>query len=86
MPIKTIALVIFLIIIASLGNALFNLVRNKDPEHSRKTLNALTIRISLSLILLLGLILAYTNGFFQPQGLGARIEQVRSQPVENTTR
>ena len=79
MSIKTIVLFVFIIIIVSLGNALFNLVRNKDPEHSQKTLRALTIRIGLSLALLISLIVAYANGFLQPTGLGARIEQIRSQ-------
>ena len=79
MSIKTIALIVFLVIIASLANALFNLVRTRDPEHSLKTARALTWRISLSLLLVLGLILAYAGGVFQPHGLGARIEQVRAQ-------
>jgi|GEM_PF-384295 len=83
MSIKTIVLIVFIIIIISLGNALFNLVTNKDPEHSKKTLRALTIRIGLSLALLIGLIVAYANGFLQPTGLGARIEQIRSQAGES---
>lgn len=81
MPIKTIVLFIFITIIASLGHALFNLVRNKDPEHSKKTLRALTIRIGLSLALLIGIIIAFANGILQPSGIGARIEQIRSQTV-----
>lgn len=82
MLIKTIATVAFIAIIASLGTALFNLVRNKDPEHSRKTLRALTVRISLSLLLLIGLIVAYSAGVFQPQGIGARIEQIRANQTQ----
>ncbi|MEY4210313.1 MAG: hypothetical protein RLZ92_692 [Pseudomonadota bacterium] len=82
MLIKTIATVAFIAIIASLGTALFNLVRSKDPEHSRKTLRALTVRISLSLLLLIGLIAAYSAGIFQPQGIGARIEQIRANQAQ----
>ena len=82
MLIKTIAIVAFIAIIASLGTALFNLVRSKDPEHSRKTLRALTVRISLSLLLLIGLIAAYSRGLFQPQGIGARIEQIHAKQAQ----
>jgi H+/Cl- antiporter ClcA len=89
MLITTIAIVAFIAIIASLGTALFNLVRSKDPEHSRKTLRALTVRISLSLLLLIGLIVAYSTGLFQPQGIGARIEQIHAKqaqaPQDNAT-
>jgi|694.fasta_scaffold19643_7 H+/Cl- antiporter ClcA len=84
MLIKTIAIVAFLAIIASLGTALFNLVRSKDAEHSRKTLRALTVRISLSLLLLIGLIVAYNAGLFQPQGIGARIEQIHAKQAQTT--
>lgn len=84
MLIKTIAIVAFVAIIASLGTALFNLVRSKDPEHSRKTLRALTVRISLSLLLLIGLIVAYSAGVFQPQGIGARIEQIHAKQAQAT--
>ncbi|MFM8341698.1 MAG: twin transmembrane helix small protein [Methylomonas sp.] len=84
MLIKTIAIVAFIAILASLGTALFNLVRNKDPEHSRKTLRALTVRISLSLLLLIGLIVAYSTGLFQPQGIGARIEQIHTKQAQAT--
>lgn len=82
MLIKTIATVAFIAIIASLGTALFNLVRNRDPEHSRKTLRALTVRISLSLLLLIGVIVAYSSGLFQPQGIGARIEQIHAKQAQ----
>lgn len=88
MLIKTLAITAFLVIIASLGNALFNLARSNDPEHSRKTVRALTIRISLSLLLMIGLIVAHSLGLFDATGIGARIEAIHMQqsPSQSDTK
>lgn len=75
MTLKTIAIVIFIAILASLGSALFQLVRHRDEEHSQKTAKALTYRIALSLILFILLFVAFATGLFQPSGIGARIQQ-----------
>lgn len=75
MTIKTVAVVIFIAILASLGSALFHLVKRGDEEHSRKTAQALTYRIGLSLVLFILLFVAYATGLFQPSGIGARIQQ-----------
>lgn len=87
MTIKTIAVVIFIAILASLGSALFHLVKRGDEEHSRKTAKALTYRIGLSLILFVLLFVAFATGLFQPSGIGARIQQAHelssNQPVAN---
>lgn len=85
MSIKSIVLIGFIFIILSLANALYNLVSNKDPEHSRKTLRALTTRILMSILLIIGLIIAYANGLLEPTGIGARIEQFRTQSHPTAT-
>jgi len=74
MSIKFIALVIFGGIVLSLGIALFHLVKGKDAEESRKTAQALTFRIGLSLALFILLFLAYVTGLFHPGGIGTRMQ------------
>lgn len=75
MTLKTVAVVIFIAILASLGSALFHLVKRGDEEQSRKTARALTYRIGLSLVLFILLFVAYATGLFQPSGIGARMQQ-----------
>ena len=75
MTIKTIAIVIFIAIIASLGSALFHLVKRGDAEQSQKTARALTYRIALSLGLFILLFLALATGLFRPSGIGVRMQQ-----------
>jgi hypothetical protein len=79
MPIKTLAIIFFLFIIASLGIALFHLVTGKDVAQSEKTLKALTYRIGLSVLLFILLFIAFEAGLFQPHGIGARIAQHNSE-------
>ncbi len=78
MTIKIVAVVIFIAILASLGSALFHLVKREDTEQSAKTAKALTYRIGLSLVLFFLLFLAYATGMIQPSGIGARINQVHA--------
>lgn len=73
MPIKIIFIVIFIIIIISLGSALFHLVNNKEQQQSEKTVKALTFRIGLSVVLFIMLYFAYATGFVKPEGIGARM-------------
>lgn len=88
MTIKIVAIVIFIAIVASLGSALFHLVKNRgDENQSRKTAQALTFRIGLSLVLFILLFLAFASGLFHPGGIGANIQKSRSnhaaQPAAN---
>ena len=53
-----------LVILASLGSGLFYLM--KDRGESRRTLNALTLRIALSVILFLLIRLGYFTGVITP--------------------
>ncbi|QPK65330.1 twin transmembrane helix small protein [Methylomonas sp. LL1] len=85
MTIKIVAVVIFIAIIASLGSALFHLVKSSDPEQSRKTAKALTYRIGLSLLLFILLFVAFATGLFKPEGIGSRIQQAHSAKGEQAS-
>jgi hypothetical protein len=63
-----IAVVLFIAILASLGVALVALFRRGD--HSDAMLKALTVRVSLSVMLFLLLMLAWWAGWIKPHGLG----------------
>ena len=78
MTIKIVAIVIFIAVVASLGSALFHLVKGGDSEQPRKTAKALTFRIALSLVLFILLFLAFASGLFKPSGIGVRIQQIQS--------
>lgn len=67
MLIKIIVILIFLFILGSLGSALFHLVRGKGS--TKRTANALTFRIALSVIAFLLLMLGYLTGMIQPHGI-----------------
>ncbi|NOQ36528.1 MAG: twin transmembrane helix small protein [Methylococcaceae bacterium] len=78
MIIKSLVIIAFLLIIASLGSALFYMVKNKGQEQSEKTAKALTFRIGLSLTLFILVFIAYATGLIKPQGIGARMQQQRN--------
>lgn len=67
MATKLIIITVLLFIIASLGSALYNLVKGKD--RSIRTVKALTIRITLSIALFFFLIIAFAVGWITPHGL-----------------
>jgi hypothetical protein len=67
MLIKTLIVIVFLAIIASLGSGLFALVNDKGK--SKRLVNSLTVRITLSVLLFVLLIIAYMNGLIQPHGI-----------------
>lgn len=64
---KLFVLVVFAGILASLGSAMFYLVRDKGD--SDRTLKALTWRIGLSVALFASLFIAYWLGLIQPHGV-----------------
>ncbi len=64
---KAIIVIVLLIIVGSLGSALFYLI--KDRDRSPRTAKALSVRIGLSISLFLLLLLAYALGIIQPHGL-----------------
>lgn len=65
---KSIVIIIFLGILASLGSALVYLV--KDKGQSDRTLKALTLRISASVALFALLYLLWWLGLIAPHGVG----------------
>ncbi len=73
MLIKTLVIVAFVAIVASLGSALFQLVKHKDHANSEKTLKALTLRIGLSIALFIFVVIAVATGLIEPTGLGTKI-------------
>ncbi len=75
MIIKSIVIIAFILIIISLGSALFHLVKHNTQEQSEKTVKALTFRITLSLVLFIFIFIAFATGMFTPHGLGARMHQ-----------
>lgn len=64
MLIKTIVLVLLAGVLVSLFSGLFFL--NRDQGDSKRMLRALTIRISLSVLLFFVLFYAWYNGLLQP--------------------
>jgi hypothetical protein len=65
---KLLAILLLLGIIGSLGSALVYLFR--DSDDSRRTVRALTIRISLSVAFFVLLLTAYVLGYIQPNSMG----------------
>lgn len=65
--IKSLVVVALLMIVASLGVALFRLQRERDG--STGTVRALTIRIALSIALFLLLVVGYLAGVVVPHGV-----------------
>ncbi|MEY2887524.1 MAG: hypothetical protein RI913_943 [Pseudomonadota bacterium] len=57
----------FLLILGSLGSALFFMMRDKGK--SSKTVYSLTLRIGLSIVLFAGIWLAHTLGYIQSTGI-----------------
>ena len=79
MLIKSIVIITFLLIIISLGSALFHLVKSKDQQHSKSTVKALTVRITLSILLFIFLFIMIGTGLYQPTGLGTKIQLSKQQ-------
>lgn len=61
---KLLVLILLLAIVVSLGSGLFFLGR--DNEGSSRTLRALTIRVALSIALVVILLTAYFMGWIEP--------------------
>jgi hypothetical protein len=66
--IKILIVVILAAIVASLGSGLFHLV--KDEGRSKRMVNALTVRIALSVLLFVLLFVAWKGGLIVPHGVG----------------
>ncbi|MEL0101888.1 MAG: twin transmembrane helix small protein [Gammaproteobacteria bacterium] len=64
---KIIFIFLFLLIIISLFSSLFFLI--KDKSDKKRVVNALKVRVGLSVILFVILIIMYMNGYIQPHGI-----------------
>jgi len=70
---KILVLLGFLAILASLGSALFFMMRTgrDDAARGRRMARALAWRVGLSVVLFVCLLLAWKLGYIQPTGLPA---------------
>jgi hypothetical protein len=66
--IKFLVVVVLAAIVASLGTGLFHLV--KDEGRSKRMVNALTVRIALSVLLFVLLFIGWRGGLITPHGVG----------------
>lgn len=64
MLIKVLIVAVLFAIILSLGSGLFHLV--KDERQSKRMVNALTVRIALSVLLFILLFIAWSQGLITP--------------------
>jgi branched-subunit amino acid transport protein AzlD len=64
---KIFVAIAFILILASLGSALFFLMRDKGK--SNRTVQALAMRVGLSITLFLIVLAMYKLGWIQPKGL-----------------
>jgi hypothetical protein len=64
----------FVLILASLGVALFFMMRGQSPEGGKKNpmSKALAWRVGLSIVLFLSIMLAWSLGYLQPTGIPMR--------------
>lgn len=72
--IKIILIAVFLLILYSLGSALYHLIKHKSENGpSPELVKALTFRIGLSVLLFLLVFILVATGVFKPHGIGSRI-------------
>lgn len=64
---KIVVAIAFLLIIASLGSALFYLMR--DRGRSNRTVHALALRVGFSITLFVLILVAHKLGYIQPTGI-----------------
>ena len=64
---KILVAIAFILILGSLGSALFFLMR--DNGKSNRTVQALALRVGLSITLFLLILLAHHLGYIQPTGI-----------------
>jgi hypothetical protein len=65
MLIKVFILIVLVAILCSLASGLFHLVRREEPG-SKSMVNALTLRIALSVLLFILLFVAWSQGMINP--------------------
>lgn len=70
MLVKLIIILFLLVILYSLGSALYYLAHERNAKDADSVVKALTWRIGLSLLLFILLFVAYAMGWIQPHGIG----------------
>ncbi len=78
---KILIILVFLIILVSLGTALYHLIMHK--ESSAKMVQALTYRIGISLALFILLSIAFMSGLIQPTGIGMQMQLQKAAQQQN---
>jgi putative copper export protein len=79
--IKIILITVFLLIIFSLGSALYHLVKHKEDASSERTVRALTFRIGISVVLFIFVFILVATGVIKPHGIGSKIHpQIQATP------
>ena len=68
---KIIVAVAFILILCSLGSALFFMMRNgqNDKAKGKHMARALAVRVGLSIVLFVCILVAWKLGYIQPTGL-----------------
>lgn len=69
---KWIILIVFLFIFASLGSALFFMMRDKGK--SSNTVYSLMLRVGLSITLFIGIWIAHTLGYIHSTGIQVMVQ------------
>jgi len=69
MLVKIIIILFLLVIMYSLGSALYYLAHERDDKDADRVVKALTWRIGLSLLLFILLFVAYAMGWIQPHAI-----------------
>lgn len=64
---KIFVAIAFILILASLGSALFFMMRDKGTTN--KTVNSLALRVGLSILLFALILVSYKMGWIKPTGL-----------------
>ncbi|MEE9397923.1 MAG: twin transmembrane helix small protein [Methylococcales bacterium] len=81
MPAKIFVIIVLLIILYSLGSALYFFVKDRDRSDAVRTAKALTVRISLSLALFVFLLIAFATGIIKPHSIAHPLLQKQKQEV-----
>lgn len=70
---KYLVVLAFIGIVASLGSALFFMMRNgqSDTAKGKRMARALAVRVGLSIVLFVCILVAWQLGYIQPTGLPA---------------
>nr|MDP2191384.1 twin transmembrane helix small protein [Rhodoferax sp.] len=70
---KYLVILAFVAIIASLGTALFFMMKAHDdgPSRGRKMARALALRVGISILLFASILLAWKLGYIHPTGIPA---------------